>query len=66
MPDFPLSTGGDVFAGDPLIVNVGVIRERTSDPVHPEIGFSVRHMMVGKVRGRFSRFDARWSRLGQQ
>jgi polyisoprenoid-binding protein YceI len=28
----------------------------TIDPVHSEVGFSVRHMMVGKVRGRFTGF----------
>lgn len=28
----------------------------TIDPVHTEVGFSVRHMMVSKVRGRFTRF----------
>ena len=27
------------------------------DPVHSEIGFSVRHMMVSKVRGRFTKFS---------
>jgi polyisoprenoid-binding protein YceI len=27
------------------------------DPVHSEIGFSVRHMMVSKVRGRFTSFS---------
>jgi polyisoprenoid-binding protein YceI len=27
------------------------------DPVHSEVGFSVRHMMVSKVRGRFSEFS---------
>ena len=26
------------------------------DPVHSEIGFSVRHLMVSKVRGKFTRF----------
>jgi polyisoprenoid-binding protein YceI len=26
------------------------------DPAHSEVGFSVRHMMVGKVRGRFTGF----------
>ena len=25
----------------------------TIDPVHSEVGFSVRHMMVSKVRGKF-------------
>ena len=29
----------------------------TIDPVHSEVGFSVRHMMVSKVRGRFTRFN---------
>jgi polyisoprenoid-binding protein YceI len=28
------------------------------DPVHSELGFVVRHLMVSKVRGRFSRFSA--------
>jgi polyisoprenoid-binding protein YceI len=27
------------------------------DPVHSEVGFSVRHMMVSKVRGRFRNFS---------
>jgi polyisoprenoid-binding protein YceI len=26
------------------------------DPIHSEVAFSVRHMMVGKVRGRFTGF----------
>ncbi|MCL6549887.1 MAG: YceI family protein [Acidothermus cellulolyticus] len=29
----------------------------TIDPVHSEVGFTVRHMMVSKVRGRFTKFD---------
>ncbi|MEY9213017.1 YceI family protein [Thermobifida halotolerans] len=28
------------------------------DAAHSEVGFSVRHMMVSKVRGRFEKFDA--------
>src|SRR6202023_449777 len=28
----------------------------TIDPVHSEVGFSVRHMMISKVRGRFGVF----------
>jgi len=28
-----------------------------ADPVHSEIAFSVRHLMVAKVRGRFTRYD---------
>ncbi|MGW1339974.1 YceI family protein [Kribbella sp. NPDC002412] len=27
------------------------------DPVHSEVGFSVRHLMVSKVRGRFTTYD---------
>jgi polyisoprenoid-binding protein YceI len=27
------------------------------DPIHSEIGFSARHLMVSKVRGRFEKFD---------
>jgi polyisoprenoid-binding protein YceI len=29
----------------------------TIDPVHSEIGFVARHMMVAKVRGRFTKFS---------
>lgn len=29
----------------------------TLDPAHTEIGFTVRHMMVSKVRGRFTSFQ---------
>jgi polyisoprenoid-binding protein YceI len=29
----------------------------TIDPVHSEVGFAVRHMMVSKVRGRFTEFS---------
>jgi polyisoprenoid-binding protein YceI len=29
----------------------------TIDPVHSEVGFSVRHMMVSKVRGKFKTFS---------
>jgi polyisoprenoid-binding protein YceI len=28
----------------------------TIDPVHSEVGFTVRHMMVSKVRGKFTAF----------
>src|SRR5438094_2249282 len=27
------------------------------DPVHSEVGFTVRHMMVSKVRGRFNAYS---------
>jgi polyisoprenoid-binding protein YceI len=27
------------------------------DPVHSEVGFSVRHLMLSKVRGRFAKFE---------
>lgn len=29
------------------------------DPVHSEVSFSVRHMAISKVKGRFETFDAR-------
>jgi polyisoprenoid-binding protein YceI len=29
----------------------------TADPVHSEIAFSVRHLMISKVRGRFTGYD---------
>lgn len=29
----------------------------TIDPSHSEVGFSVRHLMVSKVKGNFERFD---------
>ncbi len=29
----------------------------TIDPVHSEVGFSVRHLMVSKVKGRFTTFE---------
>jgi len=28
------------------------------DPTHSEIGFSVRHLAISKVRGRLEMFDA--------
>jgi polyisoprenoid-binding protein YceI len=34
-----------------------VVGTWTIDPVHSEVGFSVRHLMVGKVRGKFTSFS---------
>ena len=34
-----------------------VVGTWTIDPTHSEIGFSVRHMMVSKVRGKFTSFS---------
>ncbi len=31
----------------------------TIDPAHSSVGFTVRHMMVSKVRGGFTKFDAK-------
>jgi len=31
----------------------------TIDPIHSSVEFSVRHLMISKVRGRFSRFEGR-------
>lgn len=36
-----------------------VVRRWTIDPVHSELSFTVRHLMVSKVRGRFGRSPAR-------
>ncbi|SDZ12801.1 YceI family protein [Herbiconiux ginsengi] len=30
----------------------------TIDPAHSEVSFSVRHMLISKVRGKFEKFDA--------
>lgn len=30
----------------------------TVDPVHSEVGFSVKHMMISKAKGTFDQFDA--------
>ncbi|MRX44888.1 YceI family protein [Agromyces kandeliae] len=30
----------------------------TIDPTHSEVGFSIRHLMISKVKGKFERFDA--------
>jgi len=32
----------------------------TIDPLHSEVGFSVRHMMVSKVRGKFTKFSGKF------
>jgi polyisoprenoid-binding protein YceI len=32
----------------------------TIDPVHSEVGFTVRHMMVSKVRGKFTAFSGQF------
>ncbi|WP_229022943.1 YceI family protein [Actinomarinicola tropica] len=29
----------------------------TLDPTHSEVGFTIRHLGISKVRGRFTRFD---------
>jgi polyisoprenoid-binding protein YceI len=34
-----------------------VVGTWTIDPVHSEVGFTVRHMMVSKVRGKFTSFS---------
>jgi polyisoprenoid-binding protein YceI len=30
----------------------------TIDPTHSEVGFSIRHIMISKVKGKFEQFDA--------
>ena len=34
-----------------------VVGTWTIDPVHSDVGFVIRHLMVGKVRGRFGSFE---------
>ena len=36
-----------------------VVGTWTIDPVHSDVSFTVRHMMVSKVRGRFSKFEGK-------
>jgi polyisoprenoid-binding protein YceI len=36
----------------------------TIDPVHSEVSFVVRHMMVSKVRGRFDKFEGTFTTAG--
>jgi polyisoprenoid-binding protein YceI len=33
------------------------------DPVHSDVGFAVRHLMVSKVRGSFSKFNGKITAL---
>lgn len=30
----------------------------TIDPTHTEVGFSIRHLMIAKVKGKFEKFEA--------
>ena len=30
----------------------------TIDPVHSEVGFTIRHLMISKVKGKFEKFEA--------
>ena len=34
-----------------------VVGTWTIDPVHSDVGFVIRHLMVSKVRGRFGSFE---------
>ena len=34
------------------------VQTYAADPTHSEVGFTVRHMVVSKVRGQFSKFSA--------
>lgn len=45
-------------SGDLVTVPGYIAGTWTADPIHSEIGFSVRHMMVSKVRGKFKAFEA--------
>ena len=53
-------SSGYLFPGGSMSVEIpGYIAGTWAiDPVHSEVSFVVRHMMVSKVRGRFDKFDA--------
>src|SRR3954462_7764503 len=44
-------------AGSTTTIPGYVVGTWTIDPVHSEVGFTVRHMMVSKVRGKFTEFS---------
>lgn len=50
IPATMASFGANVFAADYQV-----------DVSHSKVGFSVRHMMVGKVHGRFKEFEGKFS-----
>ncbi|MCA2187757.1 YceI family protein [Nonomuraea cavernae] len=49
-----------IIVNNPEVVQIPGYQVGTwnADPIHSEIGFSVRHMMVSNVRGRFADFEA--------
>jgi polyisoprenoid-binding protein YceI len=58
-----MSTGGlSVVRGDTMTIALEipgyVAGTWDLDPVHTHIGFVARHLMVSKVRGRFTKFEA--------
>jgi polyisoprenoid-binding protein YceI len=53
MSDVTPTTPTRTVAGE-VIPTPGVF---TLDPAHSHVGFSVRHMMIAKVRGRFAEFS---------
>ncbi|HWG60247.1 MAG TPA: YceI family protein [Streptosporangiaceae bacterium] len=47
----------DTASGGTTTIPGYVAGKWSIDPVHSEVGFSVRHMMVSKVRGKFTKFS---------
>jgi polyisoprenoid-binding protein YceI len=48
---------GDTMTADVVEIPGYVAGTWTIDPVHSDVGFVVRHLMVSKVRGRFGSFE---------
>jgi polyisoprenoid-binding protein YceI len=49
----------------PTLVPGYVVGTWKIDPTHSEVSFTVRHMMVSKVRGKFTTWDARIVTAGE-
>jgi polyisoprenoid-binding protein YceI len=48
---------GDTMTAEVVEIPGYVAGAWTIDPVHSDVGFAIRHLMVSKVRGRFGSFE---------
>src|SRR4051812_32992672 len=53
----PYGTQGDMMTTDVVEIPGYVAGTWTIDPVHSDVGFVIRHVMVSKVRGHFTSFE---------
>ena len=53
-----LQNPGDTMTAEAVGIEGYVAGTWELDPVHSHIGFVARHLMVSKVRGHFSKFQA--------